>query len=161
MLRMIERAEREEAVAHALFDLTQTKGRLVQVHEIVAMIEPIQIRFRARGELKEDAPMDDFVNPDKSGGAGSAKTGDAAVIFLRQLRPEGPWMLLAIDPESGKIEAKTIENTDGVRSFVAKHNGNEKSLLFVEPNAHPHGQEGREDRHRQDRIRSDRSRPKA
>ena len=38
MLRLIERGEREEAVAHALFDLTQTKGRLIQVDEIVAMV---------------------------------------------------------------------------------------------------------------------------
>ena len=38
MLRLIERGKREEAVAHALFDLTQTKGRLIQVDEIVAMV---------------------------------------------------------------------------------------------------------------------------
>ena len=77
--------------------------------------------------------MDDFVNPDKSGGAGSAKNDDAAVIFLRQLRPAGPWMLLAIDPESGRIEAKTIENTDGVRSFVAKHNGTRNLYYSLNP----------------------------
>ncbi len=77
--------------------------------------------------------MDDFVNPDRSGGAGSAKIGDAAVIFLRQLRPAGPWMLLAIDPESGGIEAKTIENTDGVRSFVAKHNGTRNLYYSLNP----------------------------
>ena len=36
---MIEMAEREESVAHALFDSTQNNGRLVQIHEIVAMIK--------------------------------------------------------------------------------------------------------------------------
>ena len=78
--------------------------------------------------------MDDFTrNPGKAGGAGSAKNDDAAVIFLRQLRPAGPWMLLAIDPESGRIEAKTIENTDGVRSFVAKHNGTRNLYYSLNP----------------------------
>ena len=48
-----------ESVAHALFDLTQNNGRLVQIHEIVAMISQYN-RCRARDELKEDAPMDDF-----------------------------------------------------------------------------------------------------
>ena len=65
--------------------------------------------------------MDDFVNPDKSGGAGSAKTGDAAVIFLKQLRKDGPWMLLAIAPEGGVIEAKTVKTSDEIRGFVAMH----------------------------------------
>ena len=37
-VRLIERGEREEAVVHTLFDLTQTKGRLIQVDEIVAMV---------------------------------------------------------------------------------------------------------------------------
>ena len=131
---MIEMAELRESVAHALFESTQNNGRLVQIHEIVAMIEQYEIRCRARGELKEDAPMDDFTrNPGKAGGAGSAKNDDAAVIFLRQLRPAGPWMLLAIDPESGRIEAKTIENTDGVRSFVAKHNGTRNLYYSLNP----------------------------
>ena len=38
MLRLIERGEREEAVAHALFDSTQTNGRLVNFHELLTMI---------------------------------------------------------------------------------------------------------------------------
>ncbi len=36
---MLDVAEREESVAHALFDSTQNNGRLVQIHEIVAMIK--------------------------------------------------------------------------------------------------------------------------
>ena len=35
---MLDVGEREESVAHALFDLTQTEGRLIQVDEIVAMV---------------------------------------------------------------------------------------------------------------------------
>jgi len=38
MREMLDVAEREESVAHALFDLTQTEGRLIQVDEIVAMV---------------------------------------------------------------------------------------------------------------------------
>ena len=39
MREMIDVAEREESVAHALFDTAQNNGRLVHIHEIVAMIE--------------------------------------------------------------------------------------------------------------------------
>ena len=39
MLRLIERGEREEAVAHALFDSTQNNSRLVNFHELLAMFE--------------------------------------------------------------------------------------------------------------------------
>ena len=56
--------------------------------------------------------MDDFVNPDKSGGAGSAKTGDAAVIFLKQLGRQGRGCCSRSIPESGRIEAKIIEDTE-------------------------------------------------
>ena len=77
--------------------------------------------------------MDDFVNPDKSGGAGSAKTGDAAVIFLKQLRKDGPWMLLAIAPEGGVIEAKTVKTPDEIRGFVAMHNGNKNLYYSLNP----------------------------
>lgn len=35
---MLDVAEREESVAHAMFDLTQNNGRLVNFHELLAMI---------------------------------------------------------------------------------------------------------------------------
>ena len=35
---MLDVAEREESVAHALFDSTQNNGRLVNFHELLAMI---------------------------------------------------------------------------------------------------------------------------
>jgi hypothetical protein len=48
MLRLIERGEREEAVAHALFDSTQNNGRLVNFHELLAMINHTNPLPRAR-----------------------------------------------------------------------------------------------------------------
>ena len=36
---MLDVGEREESVAHALFDSTQNVGRLVYFHDLLAMIE--------------------------------------------------------------------------------------------------------------------------
>src|SRR4051812_4954195 len=53
------------------------------------------------------------VTPEKS----AAPEYDAAVAFLRQLRPNGPWALSAIKPD-GLITTITAQSDDVAASFV-------------------------------------------
>ena len=55
-----------------------------------------------------------------------------AVEFLRQLRPGGPWVLTAIEPD-GKIETITAKTDDDVRAFVSKYNGERNLYYSVNP----------------------------
>ncbi len=61
----------------------------------------------------------------------------AAFAFLRQLRPNGPWVLTAIlpDPVPGKQPAITITATDfdQVVSFIEKHDGTRNLYYSVNP----------------------------
>ena len=81
--------------------------------------------------------MDDFVNPDKSGGAGSAKPGETAVVFLKLLKPAGPWVLSAIDPITKEIETVTRTTPDEIRAYVAKFNGTRNLYYSVNPTRGP------------------------
>lgn len=44
-------------------------------------------------------------------------------VFLQDLRPGGPWVLLAFHPEDGPRECLTTKDPDEVRAFVARHDG--------------------------------------
>jgi hypothetical protein len=46
----------------------------------------------------------------------------AAVEFLQWLRPDGPWLLTAIEPESGKLTTKLLRNAEQVDAFVTEYN---------------------------------------
>jgi putative DNA primase/helicase len=45
-----------------------------------------------------------------------------AIEFLRQLRPNGPWLLVAIEPDGGRIRAVTAQNAEEVTAFVQQYN---------------------------------------
>ena len=132
MPRLIERGEREEAVAHALFNSTQNNGRLVNFHELLAMISHTNPLPRAR-RAERGRPMDDFVNPDKSGGAGFAKNDDAAVDLSRAVTAGGAVDVARDRSRERQDRGEDRENTDGVRSFVAKHNGTRNLYYSLNP----------------------------
>ncbi len=65
---------------------------------------------------------------------------DDAIIFLDQLRPGGPWMLLAINPAGGTgaiEEVVTVDEVDAVNAFVAKHNGTRNLYYSLNPTRKP------------------------
>jgi hypothetical protein len=51
----------------------------------------------------------------------------AAVDFLKQLRPGGPWVLTAIVPD-GPTETITARDAKAVDAFVGKHDGKRISI---------------------------------
>ena len=52
-----------------------------------------------------------------------------AVDFLKQLRPDGPWVLTAIVPD-GAITTKTLTTTDAVDRFLAQHD-NKRNIYYA------------------------------
>jgi AAA domain-containing protein len=58
-----------------------------------------------------------------------------AIKFLQKLRPDGPWLLIAIDPKKDKdnIVAKTVNTTDGISAFVGAHEGKSNLYYSVNP----------------------------
>ena len=48
---------------------------------------------------------------------------DAAVKFLKLLRPGGPWLLIAIEPDVGPQETVTATTMNEVRKFIGRHDG--------------------------------------
>jgi hypothetical protein len=57
-------------------------------------------------------------------------TGLEAARFLQRLRPGGPWVLTAIDPDKpGGIRTITAEKAEEVRRFVEQYDG-ERNLYF-------------------------------
>jgi hypothetical protein len=61
---------------------------------------------------------------------------DNAVVFLKLLRPKGPWLLSAIIPD-GEIETRTLTTVDEVRNFVATHNGVRNLYYAINPTRTP------------------------
>jgi hypothetical protein len=56
-----------------------------------------------------------------------------AVEFLKQLRPAGPWVLIAIVPDSDTITTQTCTDENQVRAFVSQHNVNRNIYFSVNP----------------------------
>jgi hypothetical protein len=56
-----------------------------------------------------------------------------AVAFLEWLRAGGPWVLTAIDPESGAIDTFTASTIEEVRTFVGWHNGKRNLYYSTNP----------------------------
>jgi hypothetical protein len=65
-----------------------------------------------------------------------APTCAAAVAFLQQLRPGGPWVLTAIAPD-GPTTTITAHSKDGVLKFVHKHNAIRNIYYSVNPTKEP------------------------
>src|SRR5262249_5003608 len=56
-----------------------------------------------------------------------------SIIFLGKLRPGGPWLLIAIDPDSGAILDKTVRSPKAAAAFVDKWNGKRNLYYSVNP----------------------------
>jgi predicted P-loop ATPase len=52
--------------------------------------------------------------------------------FLRQLRPDGPWLLTAIEPD-GPTETVTAQTLKQARAFVQKHDGRRNLYYTLNP----------------------------
>ena len=59
-------------------------------------------------------------------------TTEIAVDFLEKLRPGGPWVLTAIEPD-GPTDTITAKNADDVRKFVRKNDGKKNLYFSVNP----------------------------
>jgi hypothetical protein len=60
----------------------------------------------------------------------------AAAVFLKLLRPNGPWVLSAIVPD-GAIETITAETVGDIRKFVSEYNGRRNLYYSVNPTRKP------------------------
>ena len=66
--------------------------------------------------------------------ANSGSQDQPQADFLAQLRPGGPWLLVAIDPDGGdNIEAITAQQQADVSSFVQRWNGKRNLYYMVNP----------------------------
>ena len=59
--------------------------------------------------------------------------GNEACAFLEKLRPAGPWVLTAIDPDNGKIITSTARTKGEVETFIQKYNGKRGLYYSVNP----------------------------
>ena len=60
---------------------------------------------------------------DEASGNGTGPAAAAQADFLAQLRPSGPWLLVAIDPDTETITAITAQQQADVTGFVQRWNG--------------------------------------
>jgi hypothetical protein len=69
----------------------------------------------------------------------TANLGNSSTIFsittqfLRPLRPAGPWLLVAIDPDSGAIDAETVADDAAAIAFVERWNGQRNLYYSLNP----------------------------
>src|SRR5262245_20304208 len=63
-------------------------------------------------------------------------THDASVAFLEWLRPGGPWLLVAIEPDGTPI-GKTVATVADARTFIASHDGRRNLYYSVNPTTTP------------------------
>src|SRR5262245_38557871 len=70
---------------------------------------------------------------DKASGNGTGPAGAAQADFLAQLRPGGPWLLVAIDPDTETITAITAQQQADVTGFVQHWNGKRNLYYMVNP----------------------------
>jgi putative DNA primase/helicase len=69
----------------------------------------------------------------KGGNNGSQDQTQGAADFIAQLRPGGPWLLVAIDPDTETITATTAQQQADVNSFVQRWNGKRNLYYTVNP----------------------------
>jgi hypothetical protein len=65
--------------------------------------------------------------------------GDEAIGFLKKLRPNGPWLTIAIDPnkDEDNITAITATTPDQVQAFITEHNGTRNLYYALNPTRGP------------------------
>lgn len=68
---------------------------------------------------------------------------DVAIAFLKALRPEGPWNLSAIEPDSGDIRSATFTDAVKARAWLEKHVGRMNLHYSANPSTSPTGAGGR------------------
>src|SRR5262245_59999672 len=73
----------------------------------------------------------------KGGNNGSSGRAQGAADFLAQLRPGGPWLLVAIDPDTETITAITAQQQADVTGFVQRWNGKRNLYYTVNPIRQP------------------------
>jgi hypothetical protein len=56
-----------------------------------------------------------------------------AFVFLKRLRHDGPWVIVAIEPSSGAIKAITAHSAEDVYAFVSMHHGKDNLYYSVNP----------------------------
>jgi hypothetical protein len=56
-----------------------------------------------------------------------------ALDFLEHLRPNGPWVLTAIDPTTQSITTVTASNADAASTFIHLHDGTRNIYYAVNP----------------------------
>jgi putative DNA primase/helicase len=64
---------------------------------------------------------------------GAAIMSEITLKFLRHLRPNGPWVLVAIHPDTGAIEGKTVHDPDGVSEFLSRYLGQRNLYYSLNP----------------------------
>src|SRR5215831_10532942 len=69
----------------------------------------------------------------KNGNSGSQGQAQGAANFLAQLRPGGPWVLVAIDPDEENIITITAQTLAEASSFVQRWNGKRNLYYTVNP----------------------------
>src|SRR6516165_11361575 len=89
-------------------------------------------RGRGQAGARDEAKASDAV-----GGNGSGAAGAAQADFLAQLRPGGPWLLVAIDPDTETITAITAQQQADVTSFVQRWSGKRNLYYTVNPIRQP------------------------
>jgi hypothetical protein len=60
-----------------------------------------------------------------------------STYFLQQLRPDGPWVLVAIHPDTGNIETATARDADGVAAFLQQYLGVRNCYYSMNPTRAP------------------------
>lgn len=61
----------------------------------------------------------------------------AALDFLEQWRPEGPWVLTAISPDRTRIRTATLSGVEEARRWVEEHSGELNCYFHVNPTTGP------------------------
>ena len=71
---------------------------------------------------------------DEASGNGTGPAAAAQADFLAQLRPGGPWVLVAIDPDRDNvIETVSLQRPEDVTGFVQRWNGKRNLYYSVNP----------------------------
>jgi Family of unknown function (DUF5906) len=74
-----------------------------------------------------------FADDPSNSASANGKATNTVLAFLKALRPEGPWVLTAIDPNTPAIETITVSTADEVDAFVRKYDGKRNLYYSVNP----------------------------
>jgi hypothetical protein len=57
---------------------------------------------------------------------------EAAIAFLQSWEPDGPWLLTAIEPDSGKIQTRPFSDANSAQRWIERYQG--KRNIYFSPN---------------------------